>query len=62
MPEINTAPIKFIADSVRVSGPRQTDGSFLIAFELGEYMAGKAGEMLQIPRGKNLKVTIEIDD
>jgi len=50
----------FMADSVRVNGRRQTDGSFSVIFEVGEYMVDNVAELIKIPRDENLKVTIEI--
>lgn len=53
--------VQFKADTVRVSGPRQSDGSFLVTFELGEYMSGCVAKILSLPRGNILKVTIDIE-
>lgn len=51
--------VEFTADKLQVSGPRATDNGFVVKLEVGEYLANKMGELLQLPPQVSLKVTIE---
>lgn len=51
--------IEFHADKVRVNGPK-VDGGFSISFDTGEYEQHKVAELLTIPQGEAIKVTVEL--
>ncbi len=50
--------IEFIADKIYVRGPR-VDGSYVVTFEVGEYMQPKVAKLLTIPQQTNVKVGVE---
>lgn len=50
--------IEFTADSVKFSGP-MVDGGGKVTFDIGEYMIGKAIELLKLPQQTALKITVE---
>ena len=52
--------IEFIADSVKFTGP-MVDGGGKITFDIGEFMIGRAIELLKIPQQTTLKITVETD-
>ena len=49
--------IDFIADKVLLRGPK-IDGSWVITFEVGEYMYQKIKDLPTL-NGKNIKVVVE---
>ncbi len=49
--------VKFIADKVRVSGPK-IDGGYVISFEVGEHMAHKVSEIVMLPQQIALEVMV----
>jgi len=53
--------VEILADKVKVNGPK-VDGSFTVAFDVGEYEQQKVAQLLAIPQNKVVKVTIEQDE
>lgn len=51
--------IEFGADSVRISGPRRTDGAYTVSFETGEYERERIADLLRIPQQTALRVRVE---
>jgi hypothetical protein len=49
--------IEFIADKVKVNGPR-IDGGYVLSFEVGEYMQQQVSELLRIKQNTTLKVSV----
>jgi hypothetical protein len=49
--------IEFIADKVKVNGPR-IDGGYILSFEVGEYMQQQVSELLRIKQNTTLKVSV----
>ena len=54
--------IMFMADAIRVNGPRKTDNSFSVTFETGEYEKSKLADLLLLDPGQVLKVSVETND
>ena len=54
--------IELIADRISGSGPKSTDGSYQLKLDLGEYMRLPYAQAIMIEPGKNIKVTIEVED
>ncbi len=50
--------IEFIADSVKVYGPK-TDGGYTVTLGVGEYEQNKLAGLFMIPQGKVLDVIIQ---
>jgi hypothetical protein len=53
--------VTFSADKVKITGPR-VDGSFVIAFETGEYEQDRIAALLSIPQQTPLEVTVTPHD
>lgn len=53
--------IEFIADEVKVSGPR-VDGSYTITFTVGQYHQRQAAEVMLIPQQTPIKVRIDTEE
>jgi hypothetical protein len=51
-------PIHFIADKIKVNGPR-LDNSYAVTLEVGEYEHGKVAQIMSIAQPTNFKVVIE---
>ena len=49
--------LSFGADKVRVTGP-MADGSYKVSFYTGEYQQVEVAQMVAIPQGTMLKVTV----
>lgn len=45
-------------DQIKVRGPR-VDGGYTVVLELGEYERDKVAEIIKLPQGQSIKVTIE---
>jgi hypothetical protein len=54
------AQIKFIADKVRVNGPK-VDGGYSVTFEVGEYEQEQVSELLKFPQQSNMEVSVKQD-
>lgn len=53
--------VTFLADKLKIVGPK-VDGSLSVTLDTGEYEQEKVAELLKLPTGTPLKVTIEIAD
>ena len=53
--------IMFMADAIRVNGPRKTDNSFSVTFETGVYEKSKLADLLLLDPGQVLKVSVETE-
>lgn len=49
----------FVADRKSIRGPKSTDNSYVVSFEVGEYMKDKIAELILLPDGCNFKITVE---
>lgn len=49
--------ISFMADKVKVSGPK-VDGGYTVSFDLGEYEQPKVAQLIAIPQGDVVKVEV----
>jgi hypothetical protein len=53
--------IEINADSIKINGPRESDGNYTITFRTGEYSQKQISELMLIPRNVNIKVNISYD-
>lgn len=53
--------MNFIADKVKVNGPK-VDGGFSVTFEVGEHMQYEVAKLIAIPQQVSLKVVVELDE
>ncbi len=54
--------VTFLADSVAIRGPRQSDGSLTITFTTGEFQMKEVASLLALPRETSLKITVSIGE
>jgi hypothetical protein len=52
-------PITFIADKVKITGPK-VDGGYSVTFMVGEYQQLEVAKMVVLPPLTALKVTVEL--
>lgn len=53
--------MNFVADKVKVNGPK-VDGGFTVTFEVGEHQQFEVAKLLAIPQQTTMKVVLEIDE
>lgn len=53
--------IKFIADRVTVK-ERESDNSYKVQFNCGEYMQVEMVKLMALPKDVNLKITVEVEE
>jgi len=51
--------ILLTADKIHVRGPKTTDNSYSITFEIGEYEREKVAELLRLTPGVIIQLTVE---
>ena len=51
--------IQFKADRVSIRGPKNTDNSFVVSFDVGEYERQSIKDLFTIEPDKILKVSVE---
>lgn len=51
-----------MCDSLRVSGPRQSDNQMSFTFTTGEYQKKAVAQLLTLPDDVPLKVTVEVEE
>lgn len=51
----------FLADSIQISGPRESDGSYRISFRTGEYEQENLAKLMTIPIATMMKVRVEYE-
>lgn len=57
-----TQRIEILCDSLRVSGPRQSDNQMSFTFTTGEYEKQKVAQLLTLPDDVPLKVIVEVEE
>lgn len=53
--------LEFKADSFQVRGPKGTDQSYTVVFNVGEYERENVAKLMVLPSGVNLKVGVEVE-
>ena len=54
-------PITFIADKVKITGPK-VDGGYSVTLMVGEYQQLEVAKMVVLPALTALKITVEVED
>jgi len=57
----NIEPIIFLADSLKISGPR-VDGSYQVVFTTGEYERQHVADLLTLPVETTFRVIVEAEE
>lgn len=53
--------ISFISDRVSVR-ERESDNSYKVTFNTGEYTQAEMVKLMALPKDKNLKVSVEVEE
>jgi hypothetical protein len=54
--------IQFKSDRVSIRGPKSTDNSYVVSFDIGEYGRQGVQDLLGLELGQVLTVTVETDE
>jgi len=53
--------IELLADKIKINGPK-VDGTFTVSLDVGEYEQQKIAQLVTIPQGTVVKVTISSEN